>query len=233
MKIETFILTNNEEKILPYTLRHYLTFSKVILLESNSTDDTVKIAKKAGAEIWNYDVPDEVNDEWFLQLKNNCWKESKADWVIICDTDEFVYHPKLVEILETTHSTIFLPRLFNMFSDTFPVTKGQIYDEVKFGKEGGGKMNLFKPSEIKEMNYDPGCHYAHPTGNVILNVNSEILTLHMRHLSIEYVNARNARNVMRMSEINKKNGWGYHCYATPETIDKYFSDEMTALLKVC
>ena len=154
MKIEVYALTNNEEQIMPYFMRHYTQFAHVILLENNSTDRTVEIAQSMGAEIWKYDVPDEINDQWYLDVKNNCWKNSKADWVIIGDADEFVYHPHIIEYLERTDATIFLPRLWNMFSEKFPTTTGQIYEEVTGGRPGGPKMNLFRPSEIKEINYD-------------------------------------------------------------------------------
>src|SRR4030066_1175068 len=100
MLIIAYILCNNEERLMPYVMRHYSQFAKVIILESNSTDQTVEIAHSMGAEIWSYDVPDEIDDRWFTELKNNCWKESKADWVMIVDADEFIYHPEIVKILQ-------------------------------------------------------------------------------------------------------------------------------------
>jgi glycosyltransferase involved in cell wall biosynthesis len=232
MKIEAFILCNNEEMIMPYLMRHYNQFAHVTILENNSTDNTVKLAKSLGADVNIYDVPDEINDQWYMDVKNNCWKGSKADWAIVGDADEFVYHPKILSILEKTKATIFLPRLFNMFSEKFPTTQGQIYEEVNMGIEGGGKMNLFRPSAIKEINYDAGCHSAHPVGDVQLDVNSPIMTLHMRNLSKEYVIDRNARAAARLSQLNKDMKWGYHYNATPEEISKYFDDSMTALIKV-
>jgi len=232
MNIEVYALTNNEEKLMPYFMRHYNQFAKVILLESNSTDRTIEIAESMGADVWTYDVPDEVNDEWFLEVKNNCWKESKADWVMVVDADEFIYHPDIVGILEKTDATVFLPRLFNMFHDCFPTTEGQIYEEVTGGREGGGKMNIFRPSEITEINYAIGCHNATPEGNVNLSINSEIMTLHMRHLGSDYVIERNKRFASRMSELNRSMGWGFHVDSPPEEVIKYMHDEMTGLIHV-
>jgi len=217
---------------MPYFLRHYCQFADIILLESCSTDRTVQLVQEVGGEVWHYDHPDEINDQLFLDIKNNCWKESTADWVIIVDADEYVYHPNLVKMLGETDATIFLPRLFNMFTDTFPTTSGQIYEEVTGGREGGAKMNLFRPSEIKEINYAIGCHNAHPTGNVNLSINSEIMTLHMRHLGSDYVIDRNAKGARRLSDLNKNMGWGYHVNASPDEVRKYMSDEMTGLIKV-
>lgn len=232
MKIEVYVLACNEELIMPYFLRHYTQFAHIILLESNSTDNTAQMVEDAGGEVWHYDYPDEINDQWFIDIKNECWKNSDADWVIIVDVDEFVYHADISSILEKTHSTIFLPRLWNMFSDKFPTTQGQIYEEVTGGREGGAKMNLFKPSEIKEINYAIGCHNAFPEGNVVLNTRSEIITLHMRHLGYDYVIERNRRTSARLSEYNKRMGWGFHVNEPAEKVIEYMRNEMSGLIQV-
>ena len=232
MKIETYVLACNEEKIMPYFLRHYTPFSEIILLESASLDHTAQMVSDAGGAVWHYDHPDEINDQLFLDMKNSCWRESEADWVIIVDADEYVYHPNLVQILERTEHTIFLPRLFNMFHERFPTTTGQIYEEVTGGREGGAKMNLFKPKEITRINYAIGCHNASPAGNINLGINSEIMTLHMRHLGSDYVIERNARASKRLSALNRSMGWGYHSDAPPEEVIKYMQNEMTGLIQV-
>lgn len=232
MKIEVYCLANNEERMMPYFMRHYTQFAKVIILENNSTDRTVEIAKSMGATIWAYDVPDVIDDQWYIDVKNSCWKASRADWVIICDADEFVYHPNIVNILKDTDATIFTPQLFNMFSNKFPTTEGQIYEEVNRGKSGGGKMNLFRPSEIKQINYQPGCHVACPEGNVRHNPNSEIITLHMRNLSKEYLIERNGRSARRLSPLNQQMRWGWHFGIPAEELSKFMDDEMVNLTKV-
>lgn len=232
MKIEVYANVNNEERMIPYFMRHYTQFAHVILLENNSTDRTVEIAKSMGAEVWVYDMPDELNDQIFIDIKNQCWKKSDADWIMIVDADEFIYHPNIVKILETTNSTVFLPHMFNMFSEYFPTTTGQIYEEVTGGVDGGSKMNIFKRSEITDINYTVGCHSANPQGNVKLNVNSEIITLHMRNLSFEYVIERNARMSRRMSALNRQMKWGWHVDISPEEIKKHMVEEMCRLIKV-
>lgn len=236
MKIDTFVLAHQEEKMIGYFMRHYSLFSQVYLMEGHSTDRTVEIAKSYGAIRIPVDSQNEVNDEIWTSLKNNCWKQSTADWVIVCDTDEFVVHPEgithLLQFLNNTDATVLLPRLFNMFSGNFPITNGQIYEEVKHGREGGAKMNVFRPSQIKEINYRVGCHHAEPTGNVKLDINSPLITLHMRHLSEEYVIARNHYLSSRLSDINKKMGWGFHVSATDDEVCTYMRNEMTSLIKV-
>lgn len=232
MKIDTYILAHQEERLIPYTLRHYTKFSDVIVMEGHSTDKTVEIAESFGARIMKTDTKNEVNDQIYLDIKNNCWKDSKADWVIIADTDELVYHYNILEYLESTQFTIFRPALYNMFSEVFPTTAGQIYDEVQYGVDGGGKMNIFRPDQIKEINYLPGCHNAKPEGNVILGLNSELMTMHFKNLSREYVIERNKYLFNRLSEVNKLYKWGWHVGKGEEEVNKDFDDVVEQLIKV-
>jgi glycosyltransferase involved in cell wall biosynthesis len=245
MNIEVYTLANNEERMMPYIMRHYNRFAKVIILENNSTDRTKEIAHSMGGEIWSYNIPDELNDQLHIDIKNNCWKNSHADWVIVCDADEFIYHSDLSLYLSQTKATIFCLRLFNMYSENYPTTGGQIYDEVNRGVEGGGKINLWRPSEIKEINFAVGCHNANPSGNVIFGIDSrkqnslqrqkpgnEPLTLHMRYLSKQYLIERSQRAGQRLSALNRKNGWGYHMNFTPERIGSDYDNEIKKTIQI-
>lgn len=209
MNIEVYCPVNNEDKMIGYFIRHYSQFARVILLANNSTDKTVSIALELGAEIREIICPDEQSEEWLQMIKNTCWKGSKADWVMIVDADEFIYHPDLVSILQRTAATIFKPAYFNMFAKTFPKNKGQIYESVKCGLPGGiwtDKTNIFRPSEITDINYSVGAHNAEPTGNAIYGT-EDIKTLHMRFLSEKYVVARHKYAAKRLKIQNRLNGW--------------------------
>ena len=238
MKIEVYCLANNEELLMPYFMRHYNQFAKVILLESCSKDRTIEIAESMGAEVRSFDKPDEINDLWFTELKNTVWKDSTADWVMIVDADEFIYHPDIVSLLEQTEYTALLPAFYNMYSDVFPTAEGQIYDEVKYGRRWGGeaniygKINIIKLPDITDTNYSPGCHRANLRGNVNIGVTSDIKTLHMRNLSREFTVNRVMSHARRMGEYNKKMGWGAHVFKSKEEIIAQMEEEMRDLIKV-
>jgi len=221
MKIIAYAICYNEEAMLPFYLRHYLSFcDHVVVYDNCSTDRSVEICKGfANVTVITYNTSNVIRDDVYLQIKNNCWKSmignSMADWVIVGDIDEFVYHPDIRGELERTWATIITPDLFNMFSPFFPVTKGQIYEQVTNGISGGGKANLFRPADIREINYDPGCHVAHPEGNILWDTESGIKTLHNKFMGLEHTLARKRLSESRLSELNKAMGWGVH-YSVPE-----------------
>lgn len=235
MKIEVHALLHNEAPMIPYFIRHYQRFADIYFYESNSTDGSVELAESLGAHVIPFPTGNELNEIRFLEMKNNCWKGSDADWVIIGDTDELVYHPNLINILQSTKYTIFYPKEWRMYSEHFPTTPGQIYDEVQYGTPGlpgYNKMNLFRPSEIKEMNYAVGCHSAQPEGNVKICTDSEIVTLHFHNMGIDYRLKRNAYFASRLSELNKQRGWGSHVQLSENKVKEEIEKEMGNLVKV-
>jgi len=232
MKIETFAVCYNEEKMLPYFLRHYLQYGSVTIFDNHSTDRSVEIAQTMGAVVIEYDSDNKFREDTLIHLKNICWKESEADWVIIVDIDEFVYHRNLLWILERTEGTVIMPKMFEMFSEIFPTTPVQIYDEVRVGIEMKSKMCLFRPDQITEMDYDCGAHFAHPKGNFILNVRTEIIALHFKYLSLEYIASKYAELNVRRSEEDKQRGWSSHMERTREELQKEFEIMKYGLMKI-
>lgn len=61
--IEVYIMARNESRMIPYLMRHYGQFAKVIFLESNSTDNTVCLAESLGAEVRQFLMMDELSDQ--------------------------------------------------------------------------------------------------------------------------------------------------------------------------
>lgn len=234
MKIEVYAICYNEEKLLPYFLRHYESFcDKIVIYDNFSSDSSAEICKKsAKTELRRYNSGGQIRDDIYLEIKDNCWKDSDADWVIVVDIDEFVYHPSIKSVLEGEKHTIIAPMFFNMFSEDFPTTEGQIYEEVNMGVPGFTKWCLFRPDQFHKMNYEPGCHGANPIGNVLVNKGTEIKLLHFKHLSLDYVVERNKLFAERLSDINKANGWGYHYNTPPEKEKEFFDEQMKLATKV-
>ena len=102
-------------------------------------------------------------------LKNNIWKNSDADWIIVCDIDE---------LLQITENNIqLLPVDVNVIS-----TKGYnmidlndeklLLEELVYGVYAPpySKKIMFKNKHILEINYQIGAHLANPFPNPVYSI---------------------------------------------------------------
>lgn len=132
MNVSVTILCYNEQDILPYTLRHYATFcDRMVVYDAFSTDRSREIAKEYGAEVVDWATKG-VDDLQAKAVKENACMNSPADWAIAVDADELIYFPEgafhTLAAYDADGVAVVKPRGFEMFSDTFPTTDGQIYD---------------------------------------------------------------------------------------------------------
>lgn len=226
MTIDVFSLCYNEEIILPYFLNHYKKFVRNITIYDNmSTDNSVNIMNEYGVNVIPYDTQGKLEESELLNIKNNSWKGSDADWVIVCDTDELIYHENIIEVLTNTHANHIVTEGYEMISETLPTTKGQIYEELKFGyfKPDYSKPCLFKPSEVTNINFTPGCHTAEPTGpNLISIQDSGIKLLHYKYLNREVLIKKYEHYKVRQSEEMIQNGWGNYQEWDADVINSQF-----------
>ena len=243
MKIEVHTLVHQEAKLIPYVMRHYEGWADVIAYTGHSTDGTEEMLRKYGATTVFLNTNNESNDGIFMRMKNTCWKNSKADWVIVTDFDELVYcKTDIKEKLLTTKATLIRPRKAEMYSDYFPIGEAQITDLIPTGVLGSAKFCMFKPSDICEMNFDPGCHNCRPEGNVVIDdyahdqpnhiENDPIWCLHYRNLGKQYVRERQAYTASRLSGLNRKMGWGLFVLVPWEKTEKFFDDNMKYVTKL-
>jgi glycosyltransferase involved in cell wall biosynthesis len=209
MKVETYIVTWNREDTIHLTIKHYLELGSVIIYDNWSTDRTREIAESLGAEVRVFGRQGELDDQAYLDVKNHAWKGSKADWVIVVDDDEILYHPNLKEVLSTTTGTIFKTQGFNIHSDDLP---RETWLDIQTGEpnENYSKLCIFNPKQITEIKYNFGCHVARPMGNIVW-ADTRLTLLHYRNVGgVERLIARHKLYKERLSEVNRKYNLGHH-----------------------
>jgi glycosyltransferase involved in cell wall biosynthesis len=225
MIIHVYTMCYNEEVLMPYFLRHYEQFTdKIFVFDNHSTDDTPNIVDSSPKTIRIIcGDPEKFYDSHLIRMKNEEYKKSRgiADWVIIVDTDEFIYHPELVSLLEKyKKSGITFPKTcgYDMIGDNYPKGYVQVYDEIKYGVSEPfySKRSVFDPSI--DINYAVGAHRCSPTGNVVESPNEDIKLLHYRFLCKEHFVKIMERRQNRCSDENIARGWSYMKLPPEETV---------------
>ena len=68
---------------------------------------------------------------------------------------------------------------------------------------------MFRPNCFKEINYTPGCHSLNPIPIGNISGSCEIANLlHYKYINEDYVYNRHIMYQKRLSDINKRLGWG-------------------------
>jgi len=221
MNIDCYTITYNEEKMINFFLNHYSPFCRnITIFDNQSTDNTVNIVKShkniSNISLYQYDSGDKLNDAIYINIKNNCWKKSNADYVIIVDCDEFLYNQNGIEkFLSDTNKKIYKPHGYDMISEKFPLGDN-VFDSVKMGipSENYSKCVMFSPKLMSEINYELGCHRCHPIDSeseiAIPSIYNDLKLLHFKNLSFNYRFERHKMYMNRFSEFNKSHGSGIH-----------------------
>lgn len=226
MNVIAHILCLNESAILPFALRHYAAYcSRIVVHDLGSSDGSQDIARAAGAEIRQHDCHGEFDDRLNQRIKNEEWKTTPADWVIMADADEMIYFPmgaeETISAYSTAGNTVIKPFGYEMLDDKYPSGSGQIYDEVKMGARDDywyGKPVMFSPALVRSVSFSTGAH----TVKAMLKVGRTVdaghnspptqppaYLLHFHHIGgIDRISRLYDENRARQSAINKQMKWG-------------------------
>lgn len=96
------VLTLNSGKTLQKCLGSVKNFAEIIVLDGNSTDDTLEIAKQYTDKIYPQSETGEPNSriEDFSEVRNRGLKFASFDWCLILDSDEYLSSEVEQEISE-------------------------------------------------------------------------------------------------------------------------------------
>ncbi len=210
----------NEARLLPFFLDYYTHFigvSRFFLFDGGSTDDTANIIRDYPVEMFVH-KSDKLDDRQLMYFRNEGYKQwrQECDWFIVCDVDEFLYHPDIHAVLEnykTEGITVPLVEGFEMLSKKFPTFKKGDYlpNFIRTGLPNPAYYNkhlIFDP--VIDINYTLGCHGANPTGPVRKSTQADFKNLHYKILSFEYFHSKAKSSSERISDWNKEVGAGFH-----------------------
>ena len=236
MKIRLHAICWNEAELMPWFIRHYAPFvDRIVLVDGNSTDGSPEIALKEGGDkvqVLRLDSGKKLDDQHTLMpYRNELWKEGREcfDWQIVCDVDEFLYHPDILSELERFRQEgITIPRVagYDMISLTFPKLGEPITRQITKGirdPQWLDKSLIFNPQKV-DINYSMGCHSAKPTGEVVYTPYESLSLLHYKWLSHDYLTKKSLIAHKRRSFNNRRRRLGVHYKAFSKLPESEFQD---------
>lgn len=146
--ISAVIITKNEEKMLPDCLKSLEWVDEVLVVDTGSIDDTLKIAKKFRAKI-----VDAKSGKNFSDWRNKGLSLASGEWILYIDADERVTEELQAEItnLEFKYSAYAIPRRNVVLGKE--LKHGGLYPDYqkrlfKKGKLKGWRGDLHEEPEI-------------------------------------------------------------------------------------
>lgn len=240
MKIHLYGIFWNEERMFPFFLHHYLPLcERIVLFDNGSTDNTKLLAQeheKVEIRPWNPDCG-HICDAAARHL-SQVWRESigVADWVIIADVDEFLYHQDLLGYLEQLDDIVDVVPLmgYDMINLVYPPYTGEsLTTLVRRGVRSPSydKLSLFKPHRMKELLYSWGRHTARHSPLTAPKV-SDVKLLHYRFLGCEDTFLRYQSLNPKMRDGDRKNGCGAQYNDSREVFTEKFQDILAKSVNV-
>ena len=232
MRIEAFTFCWNEMVVLPFAVDYWRRYADhVTVFDNGSTDGSIEFMQQHSdlITIEHWETNNQINDKMLLDAKNNMWKRARgsADLVVVADIDEMLIPVgnELQRMLDEGY-TVCTPRWFAMMSDEVPTHEdGKLLHEIRpYAIQSPGKVIVFDPNKIDNVNYDPGAHQCRPEGFVQW-FDGGIYCLHTDHnFSLEHKIERYRQMNARQSAINRQKGWGIHYGFSAEHLTKWWGE---------
>lgn len=219
MRITLYAQCWNDEFMLPYFFRHYDPLvEKYVIFDDDSTDSTLSILRShSKVEIRRFARSDPESFVLSEQsLSNECWKESrgKADWVIVTDVDEHLYHYNIYNyLMDCAKSGVtIVPALgFQMISESLPNSEDILCESCTRGVPWRKMMkaSIFNPTEIQEICFATGRHQARPIGNIRVPYCDQLTLLHFKYLGFSHTYSRHRSLASGLGSKDVASRWGY------------------------
>lgn len=226
--IHLYCLCWNEERMLPFFFRHYDPLvDRYFVFDNGSTDRSLEmLAAHPKVTVRHFETPDDIRIAAAPDFYETVWHPSRhtADWVIIVDMDEHLFHPDGRHYFETclrNDVTVIPSRGFQMVADEFPATDVLLSASIRTGVRDHhmDKVCAFRPDAVERINFAVGRHTANPHGRIVrpqdLDLGQGFTLLHYKYLGARYLIARFAELGARIPAAERARGWGKQYFKDP------------------
>lgn len=211
--ISVVILTKNEENNIKECIESVKWCDEIVVIDDNSTDKSVDIAKKLGAKVYSHTL----NNNFSAQ-RNFGLSKASHEWVLFVDADERVSIALWYEIMQRTNET------FGDHTGYYIKRKDVMWGRVlKYGETGNSKFLRLARRDAGEW-----VGLVHETWKVKGNTGTLNNSLdHFPHTSIEeFLKEINYYTDLRSHELFEKKTkvhiWQIIMYPNSKFVLNYF-----------
>lgn len=219
---------------LSYFFRHYDDIVQHYFILDDGSDDGTFEALSAKPNVTLLQEMTVVENSFVLEglaWSNSIWKRSRgtADWVIIVDMDEHLFHPDLRQYLfhQQKLGVTAIPALGMQMVSRVPPPDGiKLATWLQHGAPWiqMSKLAAFRPDAIDETDFTVGRHTANPSGRVQWPEQDELVLLHYKYLGFERTAARHAAANLRRRSMDLEMNWGHRYAFDAEKLEADFQE---------
>ena len=239
MDVTVYTITFNEELLMQFFIDHYRSrFPRcnIVIFENQSTDRTAEICFRNGCDIRHYDSGGKLNELGMFTTKNNCWRDAKTDWVIVCDVDE------LLDINSEQLEEEAAQGVTKIKSESWQMVNMEDnldFKNMKYGFRDPNEHECFIydkdlcfNKKLVDINYThAGCHYCDSKG-IIKESSKRYRMYHYRYINCDALCAKRRLTAERRNETDIKNHWGIHCTFGDEFFKTQFQQMRDGAIKI-
>lgn len=183
MKIEVHTMVWREPRLRLF-LNHYTKFADrvVLWLYGNDPQDRATAESFPGVTLREfYPVEDGLMIYYWTEMRSWWWKNTDADWIMLPDGDELIYHPRMREYLETCpHSILKLQGFECVGPETTSLDKGLNSWSVT-PRNSFDKCLVVRACENMDTCWENGAHDLVPPAR---GTEAPVLLLHTRYIGL-------------------------------------------------
>jgi len=211
MGLSAVVLTKNNAATIKDTLRSVSFADEVIVVDDNSTDATIALAKSMGAAVHKKSLN---ND--FAGQRNFGLSKAKGDWVLFVDSDERVSESLAREVREAVKqidvSGFYLKRRDSMWGRALEHGETEHVRLMRLGKKGNGMWQrpvheVWEVTGVVGTLSEPLDHFPHPDVAQFLYDINQYSSINARYLRVQGV---------------KSSWWQILVYPTGKFIQNYY-----------
>lgn len=115
MKLSVCLIVKDEEQFLTRCLRSVAWADELIVVDTGSTDNTIEIARSAGAKVFTQPWPGS-----FAAARNESLRHASGDWILVLDADEGLVpgaEPQIRQLMQVEECEGYAVRIRNYLTD--------------------------------------------------------------------------------------------------------------------